>query len=298
MTIKFGLKKKTLSGAVVLLVVALLVSGAASVAAGASMQEESGCTGTPTISSFYVNPSTIQPGETAVLSWGMVYGAERAILMAPGQKTGVATPGEMSVQPDHTTTYTLEAACGKTKVRSQVTVNVVVPPCSGSPAISSFTAEPMIIEPGQTSKLSWGLVGNAEIAVLVTPEGKEGVGTPGERVVQPGRTTTYLLEAFCGNEVTTRYITVAVQGAHDCRGTPKISYFYAAPSVIKRGASSSLEYGLVSNASGAYLRGPAGIIGIATPGQTTVQPDKTSLYRLYAVCGDTIIQRRAKVFVE
>jgi hypothetical protein len=290
-----------------LLVAILLLTGAASVSAGDvvnspassfTLQDE-GCTGEAVITSFAANPTTIQPGQSSTLSWGMVYNAERVILITPEQKTGVATPGEMIVTPDHTTTYTLRADCGRRKVSMQVTVNVVAPTCSGTPAISSFTATPMIIAPGQTSTLSWGLVSSAQAAVLVTPEGKFGVGTPGQQVVQPGQTTTYMLEAFCGNEVAKRYTTVAVEGPQDCSGTPSISYFRANPPVIQRGQSSSLEYGLVSNASGAYLGTPSvGVVGVSTPGQTTVQPDMTSTYTLYALCGGTTVQKKATVNVE
>ena len=256
---------------VTLLLAVLLLAGVASVSAGAAVSapassftlQDEGCTGDPIITSFTADPTTIGPGQTSTLSWGMVYNAERVLLITPEQKTGVATPGEMTGTPDQTTTYTLRADCGRRKVSMQVTVNVVVPTCSGTPAISSFTATPMIVAPGQTSTLSWGMVSNAQAAVLVTPEGKFGVGTPGQQVVQPGQTTTYMIEAFCGNEVAKRYTTVAVEGPQDCSGTPSLSYFRANPSMIQKGQSSVLEYGLVSNASGAYLGTPSvGVVGV------------------------------------
>ena len=292
-----GLTSKAVLAVTVMLLVGLLTTG---VAAGSSAVSalQSGCTGTPSISYLSVSPSTIQPGQSATLSWGMVYGAEAAVPRTPSQATGVATPGQMTVHPDQTTTYTLQAACGRNRTQTQVTLYVQVPPCSGTPSIASFTAEPMIIQPGQTSTLSWGLAANAEAAVLQTPEGKVGVGTPGQQVVQPGQTTTYVLGAFCGNQVTKRYITVAVQGAEDCKGTPTIASLTASPSVIQKGGTSTLTYGLVSNASGAFLRGPEGIIGIATPGQTSVQPNATATYSLYALCGKTIIKRDVKVYVQ
>jgi hypothetical protein len=271
MTNTYKLKKKTILAATVMLLVAILTAGmAAGTATTATAQ--STCTGTPSISSLSVSPSTIQPGQSATLSWGMVYGAEAVVLRTPSQATGVATPGQMTVHPDQTTTYTLQAACGRNRTQTQVTLYVQVPPCSGTPSIASFTAEPMIIQPGQTSTLSWGLAANAEAAVLQTPEGKVGVGTPGQQVVQPSQTTTYVLAAFCGNQVAKRYITVAVQGAHDCSGTPTIASFTASPSVIQKGGTSTLQWGAVTNASGAYLLGPEGIVGVGTPGQLSVQP--------------------------
>jgi hypothetical protein len=291
------LNRKTLSGALLMLSLVLLTTGAAS-GSGVTQVDDAGCTGTPIISSFSASPSNINPGQTSLLSWGMVYNAERVVLIAPGQKTGVGTPGEMTVYPDQTTTYTLQADCGSTSVKSQVTVSITVPDCSGTPSISSFTAAPMLIKPGETSTLLWDLVANAEAAVLATPEGKEGVGTPGQYVVQPSQTTTYVLGAFCGDQIVKRYATVAVEGPLDCSGTPIIPYFTASPSLIPKGESSTLEYGKVSNASGAYLRGPEGIAGVGTPGQTVVQPAGTATYALYANCGSTITKKEATIYVE
>jgi hypothetical protein len=291
------LKGSAILAVLVMLVVALLGTGVAATAPAAAMLQ-SDCIGTPSISYLTVSPSTIQPGQTAVVSWGMVYNAEAAVLRTPSQATGVATPGQMTVYPDQTTTYTLRAKCGRNRTEAQVTLFVRVAPCSGTPQISSFTAEPPVIQPGQTSTLSWGLATNAEVAVLQTPEGKEGVGTPGQQVVQPSQTTTYVLAALCGDQITKRYATVAVQGPHDCAGTPTIEYLTATPSVIQRGQSSKLQWGRVSNASGAFLRGPAGIAGVGTPGELSVQPDATTSYSLHALCGPTIIKKDVTVYVQ
>jgi hypothetical protein len=283
------------------MVMLLLVSMTATTVSGApvaGLAQQSGCTGTPIISSFSASPAVIAPGETSTLLWGMVYNAEQVILMAPGQKTGVATPGQMIARPDQTTTYTLKATCGRSTVKAQVTVSVEVAPCNGTPQISSFEAKPVIIKPGETSNLSWGLVANAQAAVLTGPEGQVGVGTPGQQMVEPSQTTTYVLEAFCGNQVVERYVTVVVDGPTNCSGMPNIGYVTANPEVIGRGGTSTLQWGPVTNASGAFLKGPAGIVGVATPGQTNVQPANTATYVLYALCGRTILQKQATVYVE
>jgi hypothetical protein len=124
------------------------------------------------------------------------------------------------------------------------------------------------------------------------------VGTPGQQVVQPSQTTTYVLAAFCGNQVAKRYTTVAVQGPEDCSGTPTIEYLTATPSVIQKGQTSLLQWGKVSNASGAFLNGPAGIVGIGTPGELSVQPDATATYSIYALCGKSIIRKDVTVYVQ
>jgi uncharacterized cupredoxin-like copper-binding protein len=313
MKFEFSQTKKTLLGALglALVIVALVTTGGAARAdtspvanagpqpAAAIPAQQSGCSGTPIISSFSASPTSIEPGQTATLSWGLVSNAEAAMLIAPGHVTGVGTPGQMTVQPDRTTTYVLQGVCGGVTSQALVTVNVGVPACGGgAPTITSFTANPPAIQPGQTATLSWGLVQNAEAAVLVTPQGKQGVGTPGQVVVQPGQTTTYTLVGYCGNDVVGQSVTVTVAGEQGCSGTPSIQYFVANPPVIQRGGSTTLQWGSVTNASGAYLETPEGIQGVATPGQMTVQPSGTSTYSLYGLCGSRVIQASATVYVQ
>ena len=297
MTNTSRLNRKAVVGIIGIMLMAILAAGAPS-ASVAMEAGQSSCTGTPVIPSLTVNPSTIQPGQTATLAWGTVQNAEAAYLVTPSQTSGVGTPGQMTVNPTATTTYTLVAVCGNSRAQKQVTLAVSSPQCSGTPVITSFGAEPLIIQPGQQSTLSWGAVQNAEAAGLRMPEGWEGVGTPGQKVVQPSQPTTYVLGAYCGNQIAKRYVTVVVQGPQDCSGTPNIEYFVANPPVISRGGTSTLQYGAVTNASGAYLSRPDGIVGVSTPGQTVVQPEVTSVYSLYALCGPTIIQSQRTVYVQ
>jgi hypothetical protein len=315
MTNKLKLKLRPFYSVAVIVLVTLTAAGAASASSGtasssgavsfvealvpeASEVAQSSCSGTPTISTFSVNPSTIEAGQNATLSWGFVYNAQAVYLMANGQKTGVATPGQMTVYPDQTTTYTLEAVCGDVRVQTHVTLSVTAGgACTGTPQITSFTANPIKIQPGQTSTLSWGQVMNAQKAALLSPEGKQGVGTPGQLVVEPSRTTTYVLSGYCGDQVAKRYVTVVVEGASNCSGTPQITSFFANPSVIQRGQTTKLEWGQVMNASGAYLSTPDGIRGVGTPGSSTEQPQASTTYYLYAICGDVIIRQQATVTV-
>ena len=257
------------------------------------------CSGEPIIMSFTANPATIQPGETAVLEWGLVRNAQAAVLVTPEGRLGVATPGQSQVQPNRTTTYSLHAICGNTVVQQQVTVQVEVPGgCSGTPHIASFTANPATIQPGETTTLEWGPVENASAAVLVSPEGKKGVGTPGKRVIEPNQTTTYALVAYCGSEIVQKNVQVNVEGTVTCSGTPIISSFGANPETIKKGETSTLKWGLVANSSGAYLTDGEEIIGIATPGQHDVKPDQTTTYTLAAFCAGNIVLSDVIVKVE
>jgi hypothetical protein len=203
------------------------------------------------------------------------------------------------VQPNQTTTYSLQATCGDTTIQQQVTVNVEVPSgCSGVPGISSFTANPTTIQAGQTSTLSWGPVTNASAAILLGPEGKTGVATPGEWVVEPNQTSTYALVAFCGNDATQRNVTVVVEGTSACEGPPVISSFTADPAEIQKGQSSVLRWGEVANAQGVYLTDGTNITGVATPGEWAVTPGSTTTYTLVAFCGPNVIRDDAVVTVK
>ena len=71
----------------------------------------------------------------------------------------------------------------------------------GSPFIASFDANPTQVTAGQASTLSWGLVSNANSAVI--DQGIGGVATSRSTVVQVGQTTTFTMVATgCGGTVT------------------------------------------------------------------------------------------------
>ena len=64
---------------------------------------------------------------------------------------------------------------------------------------------------------------------------------------------------------------------------PAISSFGADQTTINRGDSTTLRWGLVSNAESAEIDN--GIGGVATPGSATVSPSQTTTYTLSASCG-------------
>lgn len=169
--------------------------------------------------------------------------------------------------------------------------------CSGSPSISYFSATPPVISNGQVSTLQWGLVANASSAFLATPSGTNGIGTPGSQQVKPTQTTTYTLIAYCGNVSVQAVATVTVQNSSTCTGTPQISSFTANPGTINAGQTSTLQWGLVGNASSVSLQTPNGTSGVATPGSVQVQPGQTTTYFLNAWCQGVMTQAQATVTV-
>lgn len=159
-----------------------------------------GCSGTPTIQYAFANPAVTFPGQVTTLSWGLVGNASAAFLQFPdGRREGIGTPGTRQVNPTQTTTYFVIGVCGPNEIQFPITVTVQnTSTCNGTPQISSFNANPTSINNGQSSTLSWGLVGNADAVQLSSSaQGGSGVPSPGSVVVNPTQTTTYFLTAWC-----------------------------------------------------------------------------------------------------
>ncbi len=83
-----------------------------------------GCSGTPVFHGFTANPSTINKGQSSVLSWGIVTNATSVILETPQGNSGVTTPNQLTVSPQSTTKYRLIAYCYNTSTALGVTVTV------------------------------------------------------------------------------------------------------------------------------------------------------------------------------
>jgi hypothetical protein len=122
------------------------VCGSQSATAQVTVTVNSGCSGTPSIDSFTGSPTTIQPGDSATLSWGLVSNADDAEI--DNGIGGVMTPGSITVTPDTTTTYTLTAWCGSNSTTAQVTITVGSP--TATPTLVPPTATPTLVPPTET----------------------------------------------------------------------------------------------------------------------------------------------------
>jgi len=156
----------------------------------------------PVIASFTASPAILTAGQSTTLAWN-VTGATSLSISGLGTVTGTS----VSASPAATRTYTLTATnpAGSTTASMGVTVN----PAPQPPAIASFTATPGSITSGQSSTLSWSVVGAT--ALTISP----GIGSVvGSSVsVRPSVTTTYTLTASnaVGSQTATATLTVNLQ---------------------------------------------------------------------------------------
>lgn len=115
----------------------------------------------PVVNSFSANPSYIQPGQTATLTWTVSDVLERnvSVTISPGIGS-VPASGSYVVSPPTTTTYTLTATNADGTVSASTTVTVAPPATTLSPSSSSAVGIPG--DDGNTGKsgtLALGLGG-------------------------------------------------------------------------------------------------------------------------------------------
>ena len=223
--------------------------------------------GSPKISRFTVTPETIDPGGRATLRWST--SNANSVSISPGIGK-VSASGSRSVSPSSTTTYTLTATNSVGPVTATVTVTV-----REMPKISSFTATPTTIDPGESSVLKWRVTKATSLSI------SPGIGTltPLERrayvlglKVSPSATTTYTLTATNSVGSVTATVTVTV------RGSPTISSFTANPATIASGGRSTLRWSTTAATSLSIDQG----VGTVTGTSVKVSPSATTTYTLTA----------------
>jgi hypothetical protein len=154
----------------------------------------------PVINSFSANKSSIDAGETAILTWNTTNTSN--VTISPGVGS-VAASGSTTVTPAATITYTLTAN-GKSGNPASSTVTITVMPRI-PPTISVDEAT---MKRGQSTSLSWSAPG--AIDVSVTDVGN--VGTTGTMDVSPYETTTYTLTAaYIDGTAQSTFVTVNVE---------------------------------------------------------------------------------------
>jgi hypothetical protein len=137
----------------------------------------------PVINSFGANKSSIDTGETAILTWTTTNAS--SVTISPGVGA-VAASGSTTVTPATTTTYTLVAKGKSDSPVSSAATITVMPRIS--PTISTGQS---VIKSGQSTFLFWNAPGANQVSI--TDVGNAGVN--GTTQVSPDRTTTYTLTA-------------------------------------------------------------------------------------------------------
>jgi hypothetical protein len=154
----------------------------------------------PVINSFSANKSSIEAGETAILTWTTTNAS--SVTISPGVGT-VAASGSTTITPATTTTYTL-VANGKSGNQVSSTATIAVMPRI-PPTISIGQAT---IQSGQSTSLSWNAPGATNVSIMQVGN----VGIRGTTQVSPDKTTTYTLTAtYIDGTAQSTWVTVNVE---------------------------------------------------------------------------------------
>ncbi len=238
-----------------------------------------GLTGSPTITSFSANPTSITPGGVATLTWSVSGATSVSIDQGIGN---VAISGTRAVSPSANTVYTLTAGNGATSATATTSVFVTgsssgtaAPSGSGLPTINSFVTSPPIVSEGGSSTLSWN-VSNAT-SITIGP-GIGPVASSGSLPITPSTSMNYTLTAANAAGNATASTTVLVQMS-SAVPPPIVLSFAASPAGIVSGGSSTLTWNIYGATSVSI---DPGIGNVGPSGSTTVHPGASTTYTLTA----------------
>lgn len=140
---------------------------------------------TPTVN-LTANPSSIQSGQSSILSWN----SNNATSCTLSQFGTVPTSGSRTVTPGSTTTYSITCT-NNTGQSATDTATVSVNTQQQLPEVR-LSANPSSIQSGQHSTLSW----NSNNATRCSAFWTYSTATSGSEPVSPSSTTTYLITCY------------------------------------------------------------------------------------------------------
>src|ERR1017187_3007625 len=206
-----------------------------------------GSTGTPpAITSFTANPAKVTAGQPSTLSW--VVTGYPSVTVSPG--VGAVDGTSVKVAPSTTTAYILTASNAFGSAAAAVAVSVVA---GSPPTITSFTATPAKVSPGQSSTLGWAVTGATSVKV------NSGAGSVIGAWVKltPMTTTSYTLTATNSFGAVTASTSILVGSP------PTISGFTATPAKVTLGQSSTLSWAVTGSPGMIINPGVGAVTGIS-----------------------------------
>jgi hypothetical protein len=219
----------------------------------------------PQITSFAADSNKIGAGSSTMLTWAIA-GPADTVTITPGIGD-VTGQNSVAVTPPDTTRYTLTVVNIAGTDSAEITVTVVQPP-----VITSFTANPAVVNLGEEVTLSWSI--NGEIDTLViTPDIGDVTGQSSITFI-PNATRTYTLTTTNIGGEDTAAVTVEVIPP------PQIMSFTAANNKIGAGSSTMLTWSIVGPVDTVIIT--PGVGDVTGQSSVTVMPAQTTTYTLVA----------------
>ncbi|MGA2157620.1 MAG: hypothetical protein ABSG90_00230 [Dehalococcoidia bacterium] len=290
----------------------------------------------PVISGFNVNPTVIYPGQAASLTWN-VSGAD--MVRIDPTVGNVSPSGSQTVSPGATTTYILTAAGATGVITNTVTLSVVptystsspyptypvYPPNPNSsylPSIITFSIDPPDISPGETTVMTWDVIGANSVSI---DNGIGDVPPSGSLTLNPSTTTYFQLAASNSYGPVTSSAIVTVYplnyyyytpppvvfppvrtpppegpgetNDHDRDNSgrvPRIENFQSNPPKLDVGHPAELQW-KVDGATSVHISPDIG--AVPPSGKMTVAPNHTTVYTITASNSNGVVQHPQEITV-
>lgn len=192
-----------------------------------------------TIVDFSVDPSTVELGSSATLSWQVTRADQIRISAQDGADlVAMAEPtGTFEVSPNETTTFLLTAsAAGQEDVTETVVLTVNQPT---GPQVDSFTATPDSVDLGSSSVLAWSVTNATSIEI----SDETGVLTTradlnGSFEVRPSATTSFTLTARAAGDLSNMAMTTVTVN----QTAPVIDSFTTTATIAATGSNLNFAY--------------------------------------------------------
>jgi len=240
-----------------------------------------------TISSFRATPSSIERGESSILSWA-TNNCTNIVITGMGTY-GTPFSGSEIVWPSATKTYTITAygPTGGTQVK---TTTVYVGENSSSQCrIDSFTVTNKNIEKGERTELRWRTTGCDRVKISDIGN----VDKQGEETVRPNEDTTYTITAYdkSGNSIKNT-LKVYVDKDNNS-GQCKIDDFTISNSYINKGDTVKLKWN-TTDCDGVTI---TNLGSVSDDGDKYVYPLATTTYTLRAYGSNNSVSKSVKINV-
>jgi pSer/pThr/pTyr-binding forkhead associated (FHA) protein len=164
----------------------------------------------PVINVFTATPTQVDQGGSVVIAWD-VSNAQKVEFLSPAPNTVPAT-GLQTFKVTANTTFTLRATNSSGSIEQSVDVIVK----KSAPVIQTFTANPGVINPGQTNTkviLSWTVLGATSISIQGVPS-QNFPATGSVEIPAPSANTTYTLVATNDAGTVKQDLTVVISSAN------------------------------------------------------------------------------------